>query len=258
MLVGGRAHSAEDVAAVGEIGFDYAEISFIDPAKTKREISHLQELQEKYNLFYLAHGPEEGNAWNPHELRTQLLPRVKALLRHAAELNIPLMTIHFWLDQRFIEEAVLAEKVGLLEEMVTEAKKRGVVLAVENLSERPADFAAAFEQIPFLEMTLDIGHGELLTEENTSYAFIERYASRISHTHIHDNRGGNTPQDDLHLPLGDGVIRFRPILDALAATGYDRTITLEVKTSALQAEKQKMEQLLRAVQRPDKKRNPPR
>jgi len=53
-------------------------------------------------------------------------------------------------------------------------------------------------------MTLDLGHGELLCEENRSLGFIEKFPERIKHVHLHDNRGGNSPTDDLHLPPGEG------------------------------------------------------
>ncbi|MBW1857069.1 MAG: sugar phosphate isomerase/epimerase, partial [Deltaproteobacteria bacterium] len=55
-----------------------------------------------------------------------------------------------------------------------------------------------------INRTLDIGHGQLLREENASFTIIKRYPDRIKHIHLHDNLGGNMPENDLHLPPGKG------------------------------------------------------
>ena len=132
--------------------------------------------------------------------------------------------------------------------MINLATKKGITLCLENLSERTEDFEPAFHQFPQIGLTLDIGHGELLTPKNTAYSLIETYHERIKHVHIHDNYGGNTPSDDLHLPLGKGSIAFEPILIALRETGYDRTITLEVAPQFLKQGKEKLKELLNEQQ----------
>ena len=126
------------------------------------------------------------------------------------------------------------------------ANKKGMKLCLENLSERTTDLEQAFHRFPELGLTLDIGHSELLTSKNTAYSFIETYPERIKHVHIHDNCGGSTPDDDLHLPLGEGTIAFEPILQALCKMGYDRTITLEVAPEFLKAGKEKLVRMLNA------------
>jgi sugar phosphate isomerase/epimerase len=92
-------------------------------------------------------------------------------------------------------------------------------------------------------MTLDLGHGELLTDTNTAYDFAGNYLEKIQHLHLHDNRGGNSPKDDLHLPLGEGIIDFASILPDLKAKGYQKTMTLEVKPPFLLTGKQLIEAL---------------
>jgi sugar phosphate isomerase/epimerase len=47
--------------------------------------------------------------------------------------------------------------------------------------------------------------------------------------HLHDNRGGQSKDDDLHLPIGDGTVDFPGIMASLLRVGYDGTMTLEVK-----------------------------
>jgi sugar phosphate isomerase/epimerase len=55
------------------------------------------------------------------------------------------------------------------------------------------------------------------------------YPERIKHIHLHDNRGGSSHNDDLHLPVGDGVIDFENIFKMLKSINYKGTITLELQ-----------------------------
>jgi sugar phosphate isomerase/epimerase len=52
---------------------------------------------------------------------------------------------------------------------------------------------------------------------------------RVLTIHLHDNRGGDSHTDDLHLPPGEGVIDFKGLFEALHRIHYDRTVTLELK-----------------------------
>jgi sugar phosphate isomerase/epimerase len=94
-----------------------------------------------------------------------------------------------------------------------------------------------FHNVPDLKMTLDIGHGQLLSRENTSFGFIENCFPRIEHVHVHDNRGGTSPKDDIHLSLGEGIVDHRRILTLLKEKGYESTMTMEVKVSAMEKTK---------------------
>lgn len=244
MLIGGRAHSLEEAKQVGKANLDFAEINLFNPHHHFQEIPSLLKLKETFNLFFIVHGPEEGNPFDCQELETKLLPQIEDSIDFASELGAKLITIHFWLDQRFVKKTILIEKLDILEKIVSLANKKGMKLCLENLSECTTDLKHAFHRFPELGLTLDIGHGELLTSKNTAYDFIETYPERITHVHIHDNRGGSTPDDDLHLPLGEGTIVFEPILEALCKRGYDRTITLEVASEFLKAGKEKLVKML--------------
>ena len=234
MNIGGRAHTAAEAEAIALAGFPFVEISLLDAhAFHGGELHRLQALAENHGIMYLAHGPEEGDALDPDRLRSGYLPQIRSLIDCAAELNVQVFTLHFWIDKRFIPEPVIEKKIVLLHELADYAHGRRVQLCVENLSEQAADLGAAFEEIATLGMTLDIGHGQLLSGCNTAYEFASRYPGRIRHVHAHDNRGGNSPGDDLHLPIGQGVIDFAAILQCLKLRGFDGTITLEVKPEHL-------------------------
>jgi sugar phosphate isomerase/epimerase len=241
VLIGGRAHSLEDISAIGDLELSFAEISLVDPEQVEKDFRQLVSLKNNYQFFYLAHGPEEGNPWDTLLLKDQLLPRIVSLMDWAQRLEISLFTIHFWLDARFVMQETIIEKVDLLREMVEYASLRGIMLSIENLSETSKDFSIPFERIPDLGLTLDIGHGELLTRRNTAYGFIQDYPQRIKHVHVHDNRGGNSPGDDLHLPIGEGIIDYSSILSKLLEIGFDHTITLEIKPSDMLKGKREIE-----------------
>ncbi len=236
VIIGGRAHNVQEAALLAKAGIECVEISIIDPeAFYRTELAPLASLKHTYDLTYLAHGPEEGNAWEPDVLRTEFMPQILSLIDCLQALAIEIFTIHFWIDTRFIDAAVISEKLDLLKEMSDYAAGRGICLCIENLSERSSDFLPAFQAADTLNMTLDIGHGELLSDTNTSYAFADRCSGKIAHVHIHDNYGGDSPKDDLHLPLGHGTIQFRPILEKIKSTGYNKTVTLEVDPQWVQS-----------------------
>jgi sugar phosphate isomerase/epimerase len=248
MLIGGRAHSLDEAARVGEAGFDFAEINLLHPHQTFQEIPSLLRIKEQHKFFYLVHGPEEGSPFDCARLRTSLLPQIKTLVAFASELEARLITAHFWLDGRYIQPPVLREKLAILEEMLILAREKRIPFCLENLSERACDFEPAFGRFPDLGITLDIGHGELLSPANTAHNFIQEFPDRIRHVHIHDNRGGNSPADDLHLPLGEGSITFEPILSALCKAGYNRTITLEVPPRLFVQQREKLLTMLSRAQ----------
>ena len=110
---------------------------------------------------------------------------------------------------------------------------RGIMTCLENMSESASHMAIPFHDLPSLNLTLDLAHAQLLTEENRSYEFMEQYPERIKHIHLHDNRGGDSYRDDLHLLPGEGVIDFDRIFGGLRNINYARTITLELKPAEI-------------------------
>lgn len=229
VTIGGRAHTFEEIHEVGKLGYPFAEISLYEPEKVEGGLEDLLEIKNRYSLFYLAHYPNEGNPVDMANLRTRFVPRMKKLFALSKTLGIDKGTFHFWLDERKIPSEVIQEKIAMISEMATSAGNLGIELCLENLSEPCRSFIPAFEQVPDLGMTLDIGHGQLLTERNTSFGFIEQCYDRIKHIHVHDNHGGMSYKDDQHLPLGRGLVNYPGIFSRLKEKGYHSTVTMEVK-----------------------------
>ena len=227
--LGGTARSPEDVTSLYDLGLQFAEIPISNPPKFMPLVPVYDALQKKLGLYYLCHGPKEGDPNDVETLNTVYLPKVFELFPMMQSLSMRLLTIHLWLDRRFVQKKALESKLDILKRMVEKAGQYQVTVCIENLSEEARDMEPAFIGIPSLMMTLDLGHGELLCDKNRSLGFIEKFPERIKHVHLHDNRGGNSHTDDLHLPPGEGVIDFKGLFEALRRMDYDRTVTLELK-----------------------------
>jgi sugar phosphate isomerase/epimerase len=229
IALGGSAKSPRDVKELHTLGLAFAEVTIADPDLFSGLIEQYRDLKDSLGFRYLCHGPREGDPNDVRALESEFLPKILRILPLMNELDMNTLTLHLWIDRRFIRKEVLSFKVELLKRIVGEASGRGIVACIENLSEEAPDMAKAFEEIPDLMMTLDLGHGELLCQENRSTGFIKEFPGRIQHIHLHDNRGGNSHTDDLHLPPGEGRIDFKSLFEALRGIHYDRTVTLELK-----------------------------
>ncbi|MFF2379293.1 sugar phosphate isomerase/epimerase family protein [Streptomyces sp. NPDC058108] len=110
------------------------------------------------------------------------------------------------------------------------AGRAGVPLAVEP---EPGHLLATLDDFhrlrrilgdpPALGLTLDIGHCQCL-EPLPPADCVRAAAPWLRHVQIEDMRRGVHE----HLPFGEGEIDFPPVLDALAATGYQGLIVVEL------------------------------
>ena len=250
MYLGARAYSLDGIRFLAEAGFDFAEIDCKEPRVLSAKMADLAALQDTYGIAYLAHGPNERDPFDLDEIAEGMGPAVCQLLGMASELGITLHTQHLWLDPRFMGAEAIARKLDVLETWVDCAARAGVTLCIENLSEHADHFAPAFGRLPGLCMTLDLGHGEILSQSNASFGFIARFPGRIRHVHLHDNHGGSGVQDDLHLPIGEGCVDFAAILHELQATGYDGGLSFEVKPEHVERGREVIREIWSAGARP--------
>ena len=245
IIIGGRAHTIEQIHEVGALGYPFAEISLLNPDLLESEIEELVRLKKVYGMSYMAHYPNEGNPVDVKTLKEQFVPKMKRLFDLSGRLDIRKGTIHFWIDKRWASAGLISRKIDLVKDMVCYAGERDIVLCIENLTERYDSFRPAFDVIDDLRMTLDIGHAQLLASENTSFKFIENVFERIAHVHMHDNYGGTSVKDDVHLALGDGIVDYPAILNRLMEKGYASTITMEVKPSDMKRTKEAIQRHLK-------------
>lgn len=228
--LGGTARNPEDVEKLEDLGLQFAEIPIVNPQKFKKNnIDAYRSLREELGLYYLCHGPQEGDPNDIGNLERVLYPKLTEIISIMPELGMEILTIHLWLDPRFVSKKAISYKTRILRRIIDEAKALGITLCIENLSETAGHMAEPFEALPDLNLTLDLGHAQLLSDENTSLGFMDRFPERIKHIHLHDNRGGDSPEHDLHLPVGKGIIDFEKIFTKLDQIGYEGTVTLELR-----------------------------
>ncbi len=232
--LGGTARSPEDVIAFHEMGLPFAEIPITDPDNFLELKRDYKALKKRLGIHYLCHGPQEGDANDTDALEKVYFPKLMQVISIMPELNMNLLTFHLWMDPRFVRKEVLEYKIVLLKKIMEEASDAGITACLENLSEKPFHLAKVFDTFPQLGLTMDLGHGQLLSKEHTSFAFMRKYPDRIKHIHLHDNRGGISRDDDLHLPVGDGVIDFEKIFKILRSINYKSTITMELRPHEIQ------------------------
>lgn len=249
MRFGGRAYRIEDVERIGSLGLDFAEINLPEGESLASQVRDWLRKARRWELTYLVHAPKEGNPYDLRQLEGPFFQEILRLLDACREISAPLLTVHFWMDARFIPENVRDRKREILWAMAQEGRQRGVQLCLENLSEPPEDLQPLLTGCPELGLTLDIGHGQLLSPRNWSRDFLARWPERIHHIHAHDNRGGDRVADDLHLPIGEGIIDFPSIFQALVRVGYRETVTLEVLHDHLASSVQRLRQIVKPLMR---------
>ena len=219
---GGQAAGMEGIEFLAAHGFDFADLNLNEMDKIRRDDRRMIKAAQKAGMFFTAHGPD---------LRVddpEGLERIEEAVRYGALFRPRTITIHPILapwSNTPEKIAVKLKEIGRLSEM---AASYGSLIACENTAEQAEDMRELLDTLPEVVLTVDIGHSELLGEKNKSLDFINAYPGRIGHVHIHDNIGGNTYYEDLHLPLGEGRIDFAPILLALKALPQEVTLTFEM------------------------------
>jgi len=247
MFLGGHVRASDDLVFLREAGFHFGEVVLRDK-KAREYWRDIDTEPFRGSKFWLiAHGPHEGDPNSLVNLLKNYGPSLKETIDSACRLATSFLTVHLWMDSRYVTTSQIVEKKALLKELFYYAAEKQIVLSLENLSESASDLESALEEIPQASLTLDIGHAQLLTETNRSFEIITRLGNRIHHVHAHDNSGGSGIKDDLHLPIGDGIIDFNSIITALLMSGYNNTITLELKRHELLLSRDRLERLFQDV-----------
>lgn len=219
---GGQSASLEGIEFLAGHGFDFADLNLNELDKIRREEPQILEAAARGGIFFVAHAPD---------LRVDDpvgLARIEEAVRYAERFKPRTITIHPILASPSNTPEKIETKIREIVKLAGLASEFGARIACENTAEVAADMADVLAAHPDIVLTLDIGHGELLGEKNKSLGFINTWPDRIGHVHIHDNVGGNTYYEDLHLPLGEGRIDFKPIMEALGRLPQEITITFEM------------------------------
>lgn len=200
-------------------------------------------------FFLMAHGPLEGDPNDAGSLWNRYIPNLIATIDTLNRMSIRSLNIHLLVDRKIVSNLVLAEKIRALREIVEYGRKHSVAINLENLSETAKDLEPVMSVVPDLGVTLDVGHANLHGSDNLSIAIIEKFGKLIRQVHLHNNRGGQSQSDDLHLPIGDGTVDFAAIMTSLMSAGYDRTLTLEIKPEFQDSSRIRVATLVKEIQK---------
>lgn len=236
MQIGAMNHPARDLDA--ELRWMAAQqLEFIDltlepplcapwqvrPAEIRARLAEMRFGVVGHTAYYLPIGSSFES------LRLAAIDELRRAIDVFAAVGARWMNVHPDAHAPFYDEAtIVGRNVESLATLVEHARGTGVGVMVENVPGRfnnAPQLAALLDPLPDLGLHLDIGHCNLGVEHNTTEEILNRFAARLAHVHLHDNRGGHA---DLHLALGMGTMDVPRCVRALRDSGYDGTITLEV------------------------------
>lgn len=193
----------------------------------QKEQKTLDPLTDYYEAI-LTNGPSELSSYAGSEVKIKVAHLIGLdnecldSLENANRLKIDKAIIHF----HTVTPMDFNAKLDVLDHLSRRASDNDIILCLENTEENPETLTKIFKRLPELKFCLDIGHANIVS--NNPVHFIEVFNNRLEHIHIHDNNGGTSEIDDLHLPIGEGNIDFHRIFSKLVRIGYDEYVTLEL------------------------------
>ena len=247
MLYGGPVSSVEDIDRLRILGFDFGEV--IISSWTSRRVLWESGVKNHFTdgFFLVAHSPLEDPCDDVRSLWDHYFPRLKATIDAAGRMDISLLTIHLSVN-KLVSYRLLVEKQKALKELVDYGCRSNVLICLENVTETADDLETMLDAVPGLGITLDVGHAQLVGP-STPVEIIRCVRRSLRHVHLHDNRGGKSLDDDLHLPIGEGIIDFIGILRELIHSGYDGTLTLELPFEGQILSKTRLQSFLKEATR---------
>lgn len=217
-----------ELRALRADGLDFVDLTLEPPGAWPIEPARARALLEELGLAAVGHTAFYLPIASPFpELRQAARDIFTQALDAFAGAGVELVNVHPDATPRLDPlEEVVARNAEAIASLAADARERGIRLMVENVGGRFAT-AAALRPIlaatPDLGFHLDVAHAHLgggrLPE------LLEAFGARVAHVHVSDNRGG---PDDLHEPLGAGVVDWPDAVTRLKAVGYDGKVTLEV------------------------------
>lgn len=236
MQIGAMNHPARPLDAelrwMSDLHLDFVDLTLEPPCVAPWQIdpAQIRSLLAAHNFNAVGHTAYYLPIGSSFEsLRRAAIDELKRAVDAFAAIGARWMNVHPDGHAPFYDErTIVGRNINSLGELVEHARGTGVGIMVENVPGRfnnAVQLAALLEPLPGLALHLDIGHCNLGVESNTTEEILARFASRLAHVHLHDNRGGHA---DLHLALGMGNMDVPRCVRALRDSGYDGTITLEV------------------------------
>jgi len=167
-------------------------------------------------------------------MRNSALRRLKKSMKFSARLNPTVWVFHSGVRSPIsgmLSNIDWKLNLNSIRELLHEAKKYDLKIAIENFPESSAflvrgveDFEKLYEDLDLdgssLGIAFDVGHANIggYIDE-----FMEKFGDRIVHVHIHDNDG----KMDSHLGIGSGSINWIRVVDSLKKMNYRSVLVIE-------------------------------
>jgi sugar phosphate isomerase/epimerase len=236
------------ISNIGALGADYIELIFdlpnLPPGFDLGGLPRLRKLVDAYGLGVSIHGPIwdlNPSSWIP-QVRELALKYMRKSIDVCSALGGEIVVVHpgrcpFPQVAGFLSPAK-DRFLSFTRKALKHARSRGVRLALENFPSNaefpyssPEEMLPLVQELDGLGITFDVGHAflnkrwqKLSSPEKRIAREIELVGKYIVNIHLHDNHG----ERDDHLPPGEGVINFRPIITAMKKVGYDGLVTVEL------------------------------
>jgi len=124
-----------------------------------------------------------------------------------------------------------------VDKLVDHARSAGIRLAFENIYDStPDDLVALVEPYPetVAGICFDTGHFNLFSQVSLKH-WLEKLGARLFELHLHDNLGS----DDDHIAVGDGTVKYGPLIAWLNARDAAKrpllTLEMEQKTHVIKS-----------------------
>ncbi len=151
----------------------------------------------------------------------------------ANEINSEYVVIHpgFIYSKSCIIEQAISRSRKAIEKLIDVANTLNLTLAIENVGYNGTSLFSMEEYIAFVETfnsenvgyLIDTGHAKI---NNWNIPMLlDRVSNKLLGLHIHDNHG----EQDEHLPVGDGYIKWEEIWEKLTSISFDHPIYLTLE-----------------------------
>ncbi len=234
----------KEITNIYDLNFEYVEIGIEGPEGNpdiiNKKSDGILKLLERFKQKPIAHTAYWIDLASDYDfIRHAWINEAKREIRTARKLGIDLINFHANINGMFYGEKrkiVLDNLIKSLREIASHANKSNITVMLENTPlsngiHTVDEFKYIIDNVPGLSVHLDIPHAFTSGGMKSVIDYINTFSDKIIHIHWHDNHG----KKDEHLPIGDGLIDHQKAVKALKNIGYDRTITLEVFTSNIDA-----------------------
>jgi len=200
----------------------------------EERIREIRKISRERDLEISVHSPfiDIDIASLSDQIRQTSLKRLKKSISLSGELDSPIWVFHSGLENRlsrFYSDLSWEMNLKSVRELLAFAKQRNVQITIENglatssfLLSSVEDFDRFYNDLreEELGLTLDVGHANI---NGQIFRFIDRYAEKIVHIHLHDNHGDS----DEHLGVGRGNIDWAEVIQALYEKNYRGALIIE-------------------------------